>query len=269
VLTYVTLKEDPILETRLDQETFLKYRPVKSAPAMLFIEDDLPIKSGKHSVKIQQVPRILWEQGDGKVPETRPGTIMATFSRPRQARGKSSRGANKLLNTAKRETKRAVSQMRSSSNSNGTPPMPQQSSAKTRSVSETPSSRDEPSSPSPQIVEVTDTPSKDPIGPEPATPQPEAPMLLEPAPPSLTICGVKHEDATDVNIDLLVAIWKDEGLGLYNTKWPVLTHLAHLAAKRAIVHLRENNWQHASEGVIEPFTLPNVHENVRDTLYYL
>jgi hypothetical protein len=147
--------------------------------------------------------------------------------------------------------------------------MPQQSSAKTRSVSETPSSRDEPSSPSPQIVEVTDTPSKDPIGPEPATPQPEAPMLLEPAPPSLTINGVKHEDATDVNIDLLVAIWKDEGLGLYNTKWPVPTHLAHLAAKRAIVHLRENNWQHTSEGVIEPFTLPNVHENVCDTLYYL
>jgi hypothetical protein len=72
-------------------------------------------------------------------------------------------------------------------------------------------------------------------------------------------------EVTETDTDLLAAIWKDEGLGLYSTKWPVPTHLAHLAAKRAMLHLRKDDKGKA----IMSSTLPPVHENVRDTLYYL
>lgn len=66
-------------------------------------------------------------------------------------------------------------------------------------------------------------------------------------------------------IDFLAGVWKDEELGLYNTKWPVPTHLARLATKRAMIHLRTDDWR----SVTAPFSLPDVHRSVRDTLYYL
>lgn len=68
------------------------------------------------------------------------------------------------------------------------------------------------------------------------------------------------------DIDMLAALWTDDGLGLYSTKWPIPTHLARLAAKRAMIRLRTDDWQNEHTA---PFSLPSVHENVRDTLYYL
>jgi hypothetical protein len=35
------------------------------------------------------------------------------------------------------------------------------------------------------------------------------------------------------------------------------------------VHIRVEDWQHVSQNDTAPYSLPPVHENVRDTLYYL
>jgi len=71
---------------------------------------------------------------------------------------------------------------------------------------------------------------------------------------------------SDRSIDSLAALWTDDGLGLYNTKWPIPTHLARLAGKRAMIRLRTDDWHNEHTA---PFSLPAVHENVRNTLYYL
>lgn len=75
-------------------------------------------------------------------------------------------------------------------------------------------------------------------------------------------------EVTDDEINLLTAIWKDDDLGLYGTKWPVPTYLAHQAAHRAMTHLHTDDWDRPKE-TTTPYYLPEVHENVRNSLYYL
>ena len=68
----------------------------------------------------------------------------------------------------------------------------------------------------------------------------------------------------------LAKLWQDDRLGLYDdTKWPIPTHLAYLAAKRALFHLRYEKWDDDDKDDAAPCTLPEVKEGVRDTLYYL
>lgn len=83
-----------------------------------------------------------------------------------------------------------------------------------------------------------------------------------------TLDFVKDGGVTDNGVKLLAELWKDEGLELYGTNWPVPTHLAHLASKRAMLHLRTAEWDRPNERTT-PFYLPGVHESVRNFLYYM
>jgi hypothetical protein len=70
-------------------------------------------------------------------------------------------------------------------------------------------------------------------------------------------------------VDFFNQIWMDEHLELYDTEWPIPTHLAHLALKRAKLHLVTNDWEYEMHGQTAPVYLPEVHEDVRNTLYYI
>ncbi|KAH9809820.1 hypothetical protein Tdes44962_MAKER06061, partial [Teratosphaeria destructans] len=63
-------------------------------------------------------------------------------------------------------------------------------------------------------------------------------------------------------------LWMDDRMELYYTKWPVPTHLAHLAAKRAWMHLRKDDWEDPDNGTA-PLVLVPVKEDVARSLYYL
>jgi hypothetical protein len=77
------------------------------------------------------------------------------------------------------------------------------------------------------------------------------------------------DDATAESIEILAHVWKDDHLELYETKWPIPTYLAHLALDRAHCHLVTNDWVTTKGGQTAPVFLPEVHEKVRDTLYYV
>ncbi|KAK4969857.1 hypothetical protein LTR66_011643 [Elasticomyces elasticus] len=66
---------------------------------------------------------------------------------------------------------------------------------------------------------------------------------------------------------LIVENSYNDVLGLHDNKWPVPTHLARLAAKRALLHLRSDDW--SEENPTRPYTLPQVHKNLQQTLYFL
>jgi hypothetical protein len=85
-----------------------------------------------------------------------------------------------------------------------------------------------------------------------------------PAPSNNTVARATSPD----EVDLLGRIWMDDRLALYDTKWPTPTHLAKLALKRARMHLISNDWENENHGQTAPVYLPEVHRNVRDTLYY-
>lgn len=85
-----------------------------------------------------------------------------------------------------------------------------------------------------------------------------------PAPSNNAAAGVTWPDEAS----LLGAIWMDDRLALYDTKWPTPTHLAKLAFRRAKMHLISNDWDNKNHGQTAPVYLPEVHKNVRDTLYY-
>ncbi|KXS94569.1 hypothetical protein AC578_7521 [Pseudocercospora eumusae] len=72
---------------------------------------------------------------------------------------------------------------------------------------------------------------------------------------------------SDAELTRLAKMWTDESLDLYNTKWPIPTHLAHLALERAKIHLRTEAWIN-SQNEAKCF-LPAVHKDIADTLYYL
>ncbi|KAK5135554.1 hypothetical protein LTR08_005034 [Meristemomyces frigidus] len=65
----------------------------------------------------------------------------------------------------------------------------------------------------------------------------------------------------------LAMLWRDENLELFDTKWPIPTHLAHLAAKRAVFRLRADRFDKDDDTA--PFSLPDVQPDVAGTLYYL
>ncbi|KAK4503054.1 hypothetical protein PRZ48_006481 [Zasmidium cellare] len=66
----------------------------------------------------------------------------------------------------------------------------------------------------------------------------------------------------------LSKLWCDDRLELYNTNFPIPTHLAHLAAKRAQMHMRYDNFDDAADDAA-PCALDPVHDDVKDTLYFL
>jgi hypothetical protein len=86
-----------------------------------------------------------------------------------------------------------------------------------------------------------------------------------PAPSNNTVAGVTSPE----EVGILSSIWTDDHLELYDIKWPIPTHLAQSALKRAKMHLVCNDWENKNRGQTAPFYLPEVHRNVRDTLYYI
>lgn len=80
--------------------------------------------------------------------------------------------------------------------------------------------------------------------------------------------------ATNTNISKaellrLSKLWIDDRLELYNTKLPIPTHLAYLAAKRAQLHLRYDDYKKDDDDNVAPCALAAVHEDVKNTLYFL
>lgn len=242
--SYVTLTEDSTLETRMTSAASHAYQGLgNNPPAILFIEDRLLIAPKVRSIKVQQVPRVLSQRIDGKGPEVRRGAITATFYHSQEVSQDLQvlkLSTNNSLAPPKANANRAASQSRPHLDSQGRIP-PMGRSTPSRSVSRLFKQEEELETPSPQAKSTTET---------------HIPDMTESATPEGTY--------TDANLDFLAAIWKDEGLGLYSTKWPVPTHLAHLATKRARIYLEENGDSGLSQS-----SLPDVHENVRNTLYYL
>jgi hypothetical protein len=96
--------------------------------------------------------------------------------------------------------------------------------------------------------------------------QPSTPSMVEPTQTVRSKKEALEATISKTDIDYLVGVWKDDELGLYSTQWPVPTHLAHLATKRAMTHLRTDDWENTTTA---PFSLTKVHDKVRDSLYYL
>jgi hypothetical protein len=115
-LTFITLAEDKILATRLDLPTYYAARPEDKASAVLFIQDQLLVKSEDRIVKVQQIPHSLLEQGQetsDKTIQTRPGAITATFYYSRQTDSEGlqelNSGANKSLTLPRSAGKKKTS----------------------------------------------------------------------------------------------------------------------------------------------------------------
>ena len=92
--------------------------------------------------------------------------------------------------------------------------------------------------------------------------------LQEPRSPPAPSNHPAAEVASPEEVDILGRIWIDDHLELYDIKWPTPTNLAQLALKRAQMHLVSNDWDNRLQGQTAPVFLPEVHENVRNTLYY-
>lgn len=89
---------------------------------------------------------------------------------------------------------------------------------------------------------------------------------------SLDLDEIKKEPEnplTPAEVQMMAELWDGKDLGLVGTKWPVLTHLAHLATKRVLLHLERDDWEgDKSDYNTTPFFLKPVHKNVRHSLYY-
>lgn len=259
-LTYVTLTDDPILQTRFEEDG--TQRLTKRSEAILFVHGALLTDVEERSIKVQQVQYVR-QEGQGQdqslmYPVIRPGTIMAVFH-----------GGNQLNSKLRSHNSRTPKRMQSRANlSASNMPTPQRRSHTPR----------EPGTPSPfqnlaqrtasgmvsPTTELTQDASED--------RSVKSPTLLSAF--QSPIQTTPHEEekvrakVTPAELDLLTALWKDDDLRLFNTKWPVPTHLAHLAAKRAMVHLCIKESQSSGDNTAS-VVLPEVHKDVRDTLYYL
>lgn len=80
------------------------------------------------------------------------------------------------------------------------------------------------------------------------------------------ILDIPEPELTEADAEFLVKLWDGQELELSGTKWPIVTHLAHLAVKRAHLHLGSNDW---NGNATAPYFLPVVHPKVRHSLYYL
>lgn len=74
-------------------------------------------------------------------------------------------------------------------------------------------------------------------------------------------------NVTKAQLEHLAAMWRDQRLGLHDTKLPVPTHIAHLIVKRALMHMQFDQFDESGNG--DACVLPPVHENVANTLYFL
>jgi hypothetical protein len=277
VFTYVTLTEDSTLMSRVDPGAYLSRRPLDNPPAMLFLKNETSMDSESFCLKVQQIPRVRpqdrsGDEGGEKAPETRPGAITATFHHsqagddgPQELKASSIKSISGGPNGSIRKASRVASHFDPKDLFTALPFR--------QHGSEPTTPKFEPVTPSRSVAIKTETPSEDAIGSGlpfdtfRATTVSQQPHASHSAFSSMIVRD--ENNATDEGIELLAAIWKDEGLGLYSTKWPIPTHLARLAAKRAMVHIRVEDWQHVSQNDTAPYSLPPVHENVRDTLYYL
>lgn len=283
-LNYIILTEDKILATRLDRQTYYDARPQDKAPAVLFIQDQLLVNAGECSIKVQQVPHSRSEDREKRV-QIHPGAITATFSHTLQAAGEGLReitpnAVSSLTLLVRNGTVVKASSVRSHTDSLSHRPKPQHRSSPKNSetAKSAPAFVDiftNPSSPSPQPktpIKISEDSTELTLPSEPDDHQlaPSTPSIATvAASPTPTVHGKKESwepSVSKADIDYLVGIWKDDDLGLYSTQWPVPTHLAQLATKRAMTRLRTDDWKNTTTA---PFSLINVHENVRDTLYYL
>ena len=78
----------------------------------------------------------------------------------------------------------------------------------------------------------------------------------------------KPSEVTYNELKRLADLWCDRHLGLYDTKWPIPTHLAYLATKRAQFHLRYDKWD-SDDDDAAPCYLEEVDPEVQKTLYFL
>lgn len=255
---YVTLTDDPILQTRLVEDGTQQL--TKRARAILFVHDALLTDAEERSIKVQQVQYVRQEGQDQSLmyPVIRPGTIMAVFH-----------GGNQLNSKLRSHNSRTPKRMQSRANlSASNMPTPQRRSRTPR----------EPGTPSPfhsltqRTASGIDSPKTELTQDASEDRSVNSPTLLSAV--QSPIQTTPHEEqkarakVTPAELDLLAAIWKDDDLRLFNTKWPVPTHLARLAAKRAMVHLSTKESQLSDDNNASVF-LPEVHKDVRDTLYYL
>ncbi|KAK3717573.1 hypothetical protein LTR37_005639 [Vermiconidia calcicola] len=74
-------------------------------------------------------------------------------------------------------------------------------------------------------------------------------------------------DITDAELEELALLFRDDHLELYDTKWPIPTYLAQLAAKRTKMHLR--NDPKLPDDVFRTNKLPGIPKGVQESLYYL
>ncbi|KAF2764327.1 hypothetical protein EJ03DRAFT_355870 [Teratosphaeria nubilosa] len=78
----------------------------------------------------------------------------------------------------------------------------------------------------------------------------------------------KKTAIADAELRRLAQLWMYDRMEMYSTKWPVPTHLAYLAAKRAWMHLRKDDWEDPDNGTA-PLVLVPVKEEVEKSLCYL
>jgi hypothetical protein len=121
------------------------------------------------------------------------------------------------------------------------------------------------------LVRTSPSPSQSPNSP---SPEPQALDLSKTRLTPQSLDNKPHDSsnnpvASSDEVDFLNQIWMDEHLELYNTEWSIPTYLAHLALKRARMHLVTNDWEYEKHGQTAPVYLPEVHSNVCDTLYYV
>lgn len=82
------------------------------------------------------------------------------------------------------------------------------------------------------------------------------------------VSGESQKPPSEQEITQLVGTWRDSYLGLYSTTLPVPSHLAQLAAQKAIKHLRIDQWDNLEDDRA-PYRLAPVHADNEKTLWYL
>jgi hypothetical protein len=275
LLTYITLTEDKTLATRLDLPTYYAAQPGNKAPAILFIQDHLLVQMVEFAVKVQQVPRVLLSKGQEtseKTVQTNPGAITATFHRSyRLTHTELTPRAEKSLTVPNGDRMKKASSANLRADSQTPRPKTRSPSIQSQSTPlkgvTSPASAfkgQQPQTPT-RMLEGADMPSDD-FDPYDFPDVTTTTEIVRDYPVRSRKQTSSEDNVSKADMDYLVGIWKDDELGLYSTQWPIPTHLAHLATKRAMTRLRTDDWENTTTA---PFSLTAVHKNVRDTLYYL
>jgi hypothetical protein len=257
--TYITLKEDKFLDLNTDTSAFLKSGSPsqKQSSALVLVRDTRMLDSNPNTIQVTHA------QGE----HARTGVITATIIQ--------SQSAVQTLREKRQQSSRsspwkAGNGPGNNSPGNSTTPLIQMLSAeRNQRFNRSPLSpglaslfnKDTPSRPkrngdeNSDIQALLSSTTHEPLDEDTET---EHNWLNE-----------MVDKLTESEVTMLARLWDGSELGLFGTKWPVLTHLAHLAAKRALLHLGTNDWEGAKGTDTVPYFLPEVHEAVRSSLYYL